>query len=305
MVLDVISLGSSSKGNAYFLNVKRDGYDENETFGLLIECGLTYETMSSRLHKYSNGRFKMSDIKVVLITHRHLDHSREIEKMLTLDKRVFAPKEVFDYHEINVKDYPRNAFILEHGKQRTVADNVVVKPLLVKHDEVLNMIEARQRKGENITIDLDDEENKEIENLAYIITVNGNYDVLFMIDTMYNPYNLSGFKFDDIFMEANYFSTPTYFAYQDAKDNKHYGNIKRYERLLYSHMSVETAIKTLNGFDLSRTKRIFITHTSSSQRVRGYEMKYYTHIANKLKKKDNNARVFIMKENGGFHTGGI
>lgn len=304
MILDVISLGSSSKGNAYFLNVKRDGYDDNEPFGLLIECGLDYETMSNRLHKYSDGRFKMSDIKVVLITHRHHDHSIAIKEMLDLNKRVFAPKEVYDHYKIDLTKYQRNAFVVKHGTQRLMADWIIVKPLAVKHDEVLNLIEAKRSKGEKITIDMTDDENKEIENLAYIITINNNYNLLFMIDTMYNPYNLSKFKFDDIFIEANYFTTPIYFAYEDAKKNNDYGDIKRYERLLYSHMSVETCVKTLNGFDLSNTKRIFITHTSSSQRVRGYEMKYYTHIANKLKK-GHNARVFVLKENGGFHTGGI
>lgn len=302
MLLDVISLGSSSKGNAYFLNIKRDGY--NEPFGLLIECGLSYEIMSNRLHKYSNGRFKMSDIKVVLITHRHHDHSIAIKEMLNLNKRVFAPKEVYDHHEIDLTKYPKNAFILQHGVQRLIADNVVVKPLAVKHDEVSNMIDSMRNKGEKIMIDMTDDDNKDIENLAYIITINNNYNVLFMIDTMYNPYDFRGFKFDDIFIEANHFTTPTHFAYVEAKKNNDYDNIKIYERLLYSHMSVETCIKTLNGLDLSNTKRIFTMHISASQRVRGYEIKYYIHIANKLKK-GHNARLFVFKKNGGFHTGGI
>jgi len=108
-------------------------------------------------------------------------------------------------------------------------------------------------------------------------------------------------------MEANYIHTPIAMAFNQAEKDNDYANIVRYKRLLYAHLSVETATKTLNGFDLSETQSIFITHLSTSDKFLGDELKFYMLIKRKLKKTP--ARLFICYKNpmrdGCFHTGSI
>lgn len=170
----------------------------------------------------------------------------------------------------------------------------------MKHDEFENYIKSQQRKGQPLEIV---GEPTLIENLAYIITINNNYNILFMIDTMYNPYNLSKYKFDMIFIETNYFSQPIWIAYRNATENRDYGNRHRYMRLLYSHLSVENATKTLNGFDLSKTQSIFAMHTSTTERAIGDAARFYLTIKTKLK--PTKARLLVCLKEGGFHTGSI
>lgn len=315
VVKEVINLGSGSKGNAYFLAIDQkvdyafweDDDDNKKPFGLLIECGFPFDTLSMRLREQSKGRYSMRDVDVVLVTHRHHDHSLSVKTLLDLGKKVYAPLEVFEHWGVDVKsnEYKDLAKPLQEGVQKYISSGISVIPFPLEHDEKKNMLFSNR---ELLTKVIDYDENAFIKNYGYIITVNEVYNILFFIDTMFMPFDLNatGYQFDMIFGEANYFTTPIHFAYENAKNEMNYGNIKRYERLLYSHMSVETFIKTLNGIDLSKTTHIFVMHTSSSERVTGDEIKYYHHIKNNLKPQRNkDLQILVCKEKGNFATGGI
>lgn len=311
-VKNVVNLGSGSSGNAYFLEVERQAFNysaDNNTFGLLIECGLDFDTLAIRLRKLSNQKYNITDIEVVLITHRHHDHSKCVVDMVKLGKRVYAPLEVFEHWKIDLKEN-KNAIPLYEKQLQTIAPKITVLPLPMRHDEKFNMIEAeknkKRREGEKTYIDLSNENNENIVNFGYIISVDKKYNVLFFIDTMYFPYNLKGYKFNMIFGEANHFRIPNQIAYKIAKEQRNYGKIVRYQRVLYSHMSVETLIKTLNGIDLSECDTIFATHTSTSERVTGDEIRYYQAIRNGLKKDHKKGmKILVCKEKGSYATGGI
>ena len=312
MVSDVINIGSSSKGNAYFLNIiKKNDYafwDNNEeSFGLLIECGFPFDVLSRRLREQSHGKFSMVNVKAVLITHRHGDHSLCVKELLDIGKTVYAPQEVFDTHGIDINDtkYRGYAIPLFENFRKLISPGISVIPFKLEHDEKKNMLNANKELLSKV---IDYNENEYLINYGYIITIDKAYNILFFIDTMFMPFNLNGtgIKFNMIFGEANYFSTPIFFAYENAKEEMNYGNIKRYERLLYSHMSVETFIKTINGLDLTNCERIFVMHTSSSERVTGDEIKYYQYIKKNIKPYHRrDLKILVCKGDGNFATGSI
>lgn len=313
MVTDVINLGSGSKGNAYFLNIKRKldyGFsddDLSETFGLLIECGLPFDTLSRRLREQSKGKFSMVDVKAVLVTHRHYDHSLAVKELLDMGKTVYAPISVFEYHEIDVTstNYKGLAIPVSEMVKRYIAPKITITPFPLEHDEKKNMLYSKQKL---LTKEEDYDETQSIVVYGYIIEISKEYNILFFIDTMFMPFNLesTGLKFNMIFGEANHFHEPTYMAHRSAVENKNYANIKRYERIIFSHMSVETFVKTINGIDLSRCEKIFVMHTSSSNRVTGDEIKYYHHIKRFIKPYHHkDLEILICKEEGNFVTGGL
>lgn len=313
MVTDVINLGSGSKGNAYFLNIQRKldyGFtkdDLGETFGLLIECGLPFDTLSKRLREQSNGKYSMVDVKAILVTHRHYDHSLAVKDLLDMGKVVYAPISVFEYHDIDVNatNYKGYAIPVNELVKKYIAPKITITPFPLEHDEKKNMLTSKQKL---VTKESDYDVNDAIIVYGYIISIGLDYNVLFFIDTMFMPYNLNstGLKFNIIMGEANHFHQPTYMAYQNALENNNYANIKRYERIIFSHMSVETFVKTINGIDLSRCEKIFVMHTSSSERVTGDEIKYYQHIKRSIKPYHHkNLKILVCKEQGNFATGGI
>ncbi len=89
-------------------------------------------------------------------------------------------------------------------------------------------------------------------SLAYIIKSKGE-TVLFLTDAKYIKYDLSSFQFDHILIECNY-------------DDAVLGTIELHpaleKRLINSHMSLTTCVKTLKSFDLSKCKAIYLVHLS-------------------------------------------
>jgi phosphoribosyl 1,2-cyclic phosphodiesterase len=313
MVTDVINLGSGSKGNAYFLNIKRKldygftGDDSGESFGLLIECGLPFATLSQRLREQSHGKYSMVDVHAVLVTHRHYDHSLAVKELLGIGKVVYAPISVFEYHDIDVEktEYKGYAIPVNELVKKYIAPKITITPFPLEHDEKKNMLYSNKQL---VTKESDFDVSDAIVVYGYIISIGIDYNVLFFIDTMFMPFNLRnlGLKFNVVMGEANHFHQPTYMAYQNALENKNYANIKRYERIIFSHMSVETFVKTINGIDLSKCEKIFVMHTSSSERVTGDEIKYYNYIKNNIKPYHHkDLKILVCKEQGNYATGGL
>ncbi|MDO4298852.1 MAG: MBL fold metallo-hydrolase [Lachnospiraceae bacterium] len=79
--------------------------------------------------------------------------------------------------------------------------------------------------------------------------------LLYFTDTYYLRYTFTGLT--HVMMEANY--DP------DAmEENVRIGrvDVHRAKRTISSHMSIDTAIKTLEGFDLSRLQQVYLLHLS-------------------------------------------
>ncbi len=91
-----------------------------------------------------------------------------------------------------------------------------------------------------------------IEPLGFLIRHNEMGTTLFLTDTIYCDYKFPGLT--NVLIEANYS--------QDIIDRQLAENQFLRNRVLKSHMSVETAIKTLKANDLTKVNNIVLIHLS-------------------------------------------
>jgi len=91
-----------------------------------------------------------------------------------------------------------------------------------------------------------------IEPLGFLIRHNEMGTTLFLTDTIYCDYRFPGLT--NVLIEANYS--------QDIIDRQLAENQFLRNRVLKSHMSVETAIKTLKANDLTKVNNIVLIHLS-------------------------------------------
>ncbi len=92
-------------------------------------------------------------------------------------------------------------------------------------------------------------------SLGFIIQSNGE-SLLFLTDTKYIRFSLKDFKFDYIMIECNYV---------DELLESQEINFALKKRLINSHMSLTTCIKTLKSFNLSNCKEIYLIHLSDAR----------------------------------------
>ncbi len=285
----VICLGSSSEGNSYYVEINRKDYQVPYT--LIIECGFNYQELTKRMVKKG---LSMRNVNAVLVSHKHHDHSVAVPKLVENGIKVFAPKSVFEYY--NVLDQVTKQQIMKDGSKKRIADEIDVIGVGLEHK---------------------DPDGSPVENLGYIIQANCDYGlhtIFFATDTYYIKYDLSSFRFNTIFLEANNFRRNIIFSLKKAQENGNRFQEQHYDRVLHSHMLVENTIKTLvgtdkrNGFDLSETDMIYLIHLSASGNVNPQEIK--TKIQNSLKQKrltrlvkrnDKDyisPKVFVFRKNG-------
>ena len=190
---------------------------------LLLEAGLRYSDM---LAKMTAERLKLTDVDAVLITHNHADHSAAAADLQRRGVRVYG-------NRLSVGDDQDK--LLEAGRIKAIAADTYVYPFAVEHDAE--------------------------DSLGFVLYTNKEM-ILFVNDCKYFSENLSKQKFDYIFIEANYDGQAIHFAYEQAKKDGDLAMIKRYERLMDSHMSIRHTCDHLKQLDLSRCKGIFLMHLS-------------------------------------------
>jgi phosphoribosyl 1,2-cyclic phosphodiesterase len=78
--IEILCLGSGSSGNCYLLK-KGDEC-------IMVECGLTYKTIVSKLADYD---LQIEQIKACVVSHSHKDHALAYEDIKSLGIPVFAP----------------------------------------------------------------------------------------------------------------------------------------------------------------------------------------------------------------------
>ena len=279
----VICLGSSSEGNAYYVEINRVGYPT--PFNLLIECGFQYKELTKRLLK--NG-LSIRKVNAILVTHEHHDHSIAVPKLVELGKKVYAPKSVFEHYGILDQVNSNQILDIKQDKKSTtfrIADEIDVTGFELEHKN---------------------NDGSRTFNLGYIIKANCDYGlhrILFATDTYYIRYNLSKIKFNTIFIEANNFARNIIFSIKEAQAKGDRFKEIHFDRVLHSHFLVENTIKTLvgtkkmNGFDLSETDMIYLIHLTASGNVNPYEIKtkVYDSLRNarKLRTIEHNGKIFL------------
>lgn len=280
----IINLGSSSEGNAFYIELISDA--THRPLNLLIECGFEYKELLKRMVA---NKIDVSEIDVVLVTHKHKDHSASLKDFVTRGFVVYAPKSVYEHYEIDTFHNPR-LNIVEGYVRYLIHEGITIYPIPLEHHDT----------------------NEHIENYGYIINIGKNFDILFAIDTKYIPQDLSDYKFKMIFVEANYIENNIKFALYDAQKQNDKGKVSRYKRLYNSHFSLENLARTLDGtindnakpFNLSETDLIYLMHLSSNKTT---NEQYYTMFLRKFIEQTrhktfakNSIRVVAMKKEGGF-----
>jgi phosphoribosyl 1,2-cyclic phosphodiesterase len=277
----IVNLGSSSEGNAFYIEILPA--NSREPFNILIECGFEYKEM---LRKLVENKIDVLDIDAVLVTHLHKDHSASFKTFHERGYKTYAPKSVFEHYNLQ---YSENNILKEY-ENKSIDDEIVIKPIPLEHHDA----------------------NVQVENFGFIIEVSNDYHILFAIDTKYIPQDLSAYKFNLIFIEANYVENNIKFALFDAQRKQDRGKVARYKRLYNSHFSLENLAKTIDGsinsmakpYNLSNCDTIFLMHLSSNKQT---NEKYYTMFLSKFIDKTRHItnakdtlRVVAMKKEGGF-----
>lgn len=246
-------LGSSSSGNCYYIELEREGLTPVK---LLLEVGLPYMEI---VKKATMQGIDISKVNAVLVTHGHMDHARATKDFINHRRSVFANQVIIEKYGGSTSN------ILHHGELKYVAAATKVVPFTVEHDAP--------------------------DSLGFIIST-GKETILFINDCKLFKAGISIIPFDYICIEANYDGQLMHFAYEEAKKNNDDLNIKRYERLFDSHMSLAHCRDHLKKLNLSKCKAIFLMHLSDRH---ANENKFKNEI-----KEATGVNTFVCKKNGGI-----
>lgn len=220
---------------------------------LMLEVGFPLK----ELHKKCvTNNININDIESFLVTHSHNDHSAATKELIVRGKKVFGNSYVTGNNPLTT---------LTHNEKRYIAADTSVIPFKVEHDAP--------------------------DTFGYIISTSKE-TILFINDCKYFTADLSRFKFDYVFIEANYDGQSIHFAYENAKGNNDNINIKRYERLFNSHMSIKNTVEHLSKLDLKNCKAIFLMHLSDKNSNE--------HLFINRVKEATGVKTFACKKNGGL-----
>ena len=286
----VINLGSSSNGNAFYIELYRKDYPN--PFRLLIECGFDFQELSKRL---LNKGISINDINAILVTHEHNDHSISVPQLVARKKKVYAPMTVFDKYKLSSNIDSK--YVMENKTEKGIADGIIVTGMELDHEN---------------------DDGSKTYNLGYIITVDKWFNILFVTDTKFIRYDLSGYQFNVIFIEANNLHRVIHSALQNAQkleneirnqlNNSELDDFERQEleliwskksydkihfnRVLKSHMLVEKTALTLATFDLTKTDIIYLIHLSANTIINTFEFKGI--VKNKLIETEKYRKVYFI-----------
>ena len=260
----VINLGSSSNGNAFFIELYRKDYPN--PFRLLIECGFDFQELSKRL---LNKGISINDINAILVTHEHNDHSISVPQLVARKKKVYAPMTVFDKYKLSSNIDSK--YVMENKTEKGIADGIIVTGMELDHEN---------------------DDGSKTYNLGYIITVDKWFNILFVTDTKFIRYDLSGYQFNVIFIEANNLHRVIYSALQKAQQNHNKWEEIHFNRVLKSHMLVEKTALTLATFDLTKTDIIYLIHLSANTIINTFEFKGI--VKNKLIETEKYRKVYFI-----------
>ncbi|MBP7398208.1 MAG: MBL fold metallo-hydrolase [Chitinophagales bacterium] len=169
--------------------------------------------------------FNFKKVVGCLLTHEHGDHAKSVNDVMTVGIDVWASAGT----HLALKTDASHRARVTHSSHEFTVGGFKIKAFDVKHD--VN------------------------EPLGYLINHPECGTVLFMTDTYYCEYVFTGLN--NIIIEANYA--------QDIVDRKvHDGSTKKFlrDRVIESHMSLDTCKKTLATYDLSKVQKIVLIHLS-------------------------------------------
>jgi phosphoribosyl 1,2-cyclic phosphodiesterase len=184
--------------------------------------------------------FNLRKVVGCLLTHEHGDHAKSITDVMKAGIKVWASEGT---HLACNTVYHHRAGILKSGDRKLIG-NFFVKPFDVLHDVK--------------------------EPLGFLINHPECGTVLFMTDTKYCEYNFSDIKLNNIIIEANYCQTIIDKRVAEGANPQFLR-----DRVLQSHMSLDTCKKTLSTYDLSGVNNIVLIHLSDGN---SHESRFKTEV---------------------------
>lgn len=240
--MEVLWSKTGSKGNA---SVISDG----KTL-IQIDAGITPEKVNQ------NIGYKLSEVRGIIASHAHIDHSAFISRFLRLGMKVYANEET--WLKMKISRPSRNAVTIEAGKQFTMA-TFIVKPFNVSHVN---------------------SDGTPCENLGFLIySTKTKEKMLWITDASYIESRFP--PMDYICIECNYVDI------DDYANELEFVNTFVEGRRLRSHLSLDRCVEFLKQQDLSHIKEIRLLHLTESQG------NIYTVINNRMNKEFPNVRFLI------------
>lgn len=197
----------------------------------------------SKIKKAIN--FNISKISGCIVTHEHLDHSVSINEVMESGINVYASNGTFD--KSGLTSFSHRMKVVKSKTSFNVG-NFKILPFDVKHDAS--------------------------EPLGFLINHNDCGNVLFLTDTYYSPYTFKGLN--NIIIEANY-------SKRVMNEKMSNGTIPEFlrNRILKSHMSLETCMSALEANDLKAVNNIVLIHLSDSNSDEKYFLNEVTKMTSK------------------------
>jgi len=170
--------------------------------------------------------YDLSTVVGCLVSHEHGDHMGRVEEFLGAAIPVYCSRGSADRFNFKALRRPKTC---SHGKAFHLG-NFKILPFRVEHDAA--------------------------EPLGFLISHPETGKILFLTDTCYSEYTFKNLS--HLLIEAN-------FDHDMLENNIQLGKVHpfRRERLLRSHMSLETCKELLSANDLSQVRNIVLLHLSS------------------------------------------
>lgn len=183
---------------------------------MLLDAGIPFKEIQKKC------RFMVSSIDGCLVTHRHGDHSKSVDKLLERGIPVYGNKDMLDFNR-DITYKPE----LQWFKIGTFD----ILPFNVKHD---------------------------VECYGfYVKSIISNETLLYITDAAYCKYTFPDINY--LLIEANYAQNKIYNAVKNRETSDYLA-----ERIIQTHMCIETMIGFLKSNDLSNLKKIVLLHMSDN-----------------------------------------
>lgn len=199
----------------------------NEKCKILLECGFDIKYIMKKL---LDDNIKISQLDCVIISHAHKDHSLSIHDFHDYFINVYCTEQTIK--KFNLSGVCQISKF-ENINLYAGSNEISILPIPVKHGDC--------------------------ECYGFIFH-DKDSTILFLTDFMLLEYDLSSFKFDEIYIETNYCENRVNEALKNADESEWY----KIKRQINTHCSVENAITYLKHMDLSRCKKICGIHLSNN-----------------------------------------
>lgn len=209
--MKLVCLGSSSSGNCYVLS--------SDSEAIIIEAGVDFKSVKRTLN------FNTSKVSACIVSHRHNDHSKYLQKYVRSGIRVLALQDVLEYHDIAGSTFCTTIEPM-HGY---VAGGFKILTLRVSHD---------------------------VPCVGFLIEHKELGRLLFMTDTMMFEYKFPT-GINHVMIEANY-------ADDILNYNIENGIVPAAmrSRLMHTHMEIGTTRSILTSNDTKDVLDIILLHLS-------------------------------------------